>query len=133
MRAVLKFAVPPLIIAGGIIGFGSAGLAQESSSGKADYEASCAACHGSEGKGDGPRSGELRAKPPNLTILARRNDGVFPSEVLYQIIDGRKTLRAHGTFEMPVWGNTFQATGSGSGPEHRIRALIGYLKSIQVE
>ena len=69
---------------------------------------SCAACHGLNGKGEGPVSAELKTKPSELTLIAKRNDGVFPADVLYRIIDGRRTFRAHGTYEMPVWGFVFR-------------------------
>lgn len=122
-----------LIIANMIIGFSTYGLAQDIDSAKMDYESNCGSCHGKNGQGDGPRSEQLRAKPPNLTELAKNNGGVFPSEVLYQIIDGRRTTRAHGTHEMPVWGNVFRTFGPEYIVRNRILAIIGYLKSIQVK
>jgi mono/diheme cytochrome c family protein len=128
-RSVLKW----LIVAGTIIGFSTFAIAQDIDFGKMDYESSCGSCHGKEGKGDGPLSEELRTKPPNLTVLAKNNDGVFPGEVLYQIIDGRKTIRAHGSFEMPVWGYVFLNFGPDYIARNRISAIINYLKSIQVK
>jgi mono/diheme cytochrome c family protein len=98
-----------------------------------DYETSCASCHGKSGKGDGPVAAELRTRPPDLTILARKNDGVFPGEVLYQIIDGRKTIRAHGTYEMPVWGFVFQSASGDEAIKSRIFGIIDYLKSMQIK
>jgi hypothetical protein len=76
-------------------------------------------------KGDGPVGETLRTRPPDLTLLAKKNEGVFPAEVLYQIIDGRKTLRAHGNYEMPVWG--------GSISRNRILAIADYLRSLQAK
>src|SRR5262245_7081187 len=64
--------------------------------GYTSYETNCAACHGQNGKGDGPVSAELRTKPSDLTLIAKKNGGVFPGDVLYRIIDGRRTIRAHG-------------------------------------
>ena len=93
----------------------------------------CAACHGQNGKGDGSVSAELRTKPSDLTLIAKRNGGVFPTEVLYQIIDGRRTIRAYGTYEMPVWGSVFQSSGPENVARNRILAIIDYLKSIQLK
>jgi len=108
--------------------------AEETSAAKADYQATCASCHGKTGKGDGPLVPDLKTQPPNLTLLAKNNDGVFPTEVLYRIIDGRKTIRAHGTYDMPVWGSLFQRTGNNEeAVKERISGLIGYLKSIQTK
>ena len=50
----------------------------------------CATCHGVDGRGAGPMASELRRLPPSLTSYAVRNGGVFPSERLRTIIDGRR-------------------------------------------
>ncbi|HEY7245137.1 MAG TPA: cytochrome c [Xanthobacteraceae bacterium] len=127
----MKFALRPLITVTAIIGFSTCGSAEDTNLGKIDYESSCAACHGQNGKGDGPVSPELRTKPSDLTLIAKKNGGVFPSEVLYRIIDGRRTVRAHGTFEMPVWGLVFRSE-SEDVARKRILAIIDYLKTIQI-
>src|SRR6516225_12153571 len=93
--SAIATAIKGLIIAMAISGFSTCGFAEETNIGKMDYESSCAACHGLNGKGDGPVSAELRTKPNDLTLLAKNNGGVFPTDVLYQIIDGRRTVRAH--------------------------------------
>ena len=132
-REVLLLTLRPLMVAGVIItGFATSAFCEDGDSGKAAYEASCAECHGQSGKGDGPAGAELRAKPPNLTSMAKRNGGIFPTEIVYRVIDGTRTRRAHGNYEMPVWGSVF-----GSEPEdvvrRRILAIIGYLQAIQVK
>lgn len=133
MQSALRFTATSLIISCVLTGSLTMASGQDASSAKSDYEANCAACHGRNGKGDGPVGQELRTRPPDLTILARKNDGVFPSQVLYQIIDGRRTIRAHGTYDMPVWGSAFQATGADRNVENRISAIVSYLKSIQIK
>jgi mono/diheme cytochrome c family protein len=132
-RQAVKFVLKSIILAGTIGGFSTYGLAEDIDLGKTEYEASCAACHGQTGKGDGPVSEELRTKPPDLTLIAERNGGVLPADVLYRIIDGRKTLRAHGTYEMPVWGPTFLPSGSEDAVRGRILAIIAYLRNIQLK
>ena len=72
--------------------------------GKAEYLANCANCHGADGKGAGPHSGSLKKRPADLTLLAKRNHGVFPVSVVYQLIDGRGSERQHLSDEMPIWG-----------------------------
>jgi mono/diheme cytochrome c family protein len=126
-------AIKRLIIASVISGFSTCGFAEETNLGKMDYESSCAACHGENGKGDGAVKVELKTKPTDLTLLANNNGGVFPTDVLYQIIDGRRTVRAHGTFEMPVWGFEFQRSGSDDVTRNRILAIVAYLRSIQLK
>jgi mono/diheme cytochrome c family protein len=124
-------AVKWLIIAGTVIGFSAYSSAQNIDVGKMEYRSSCAACHGIEAKGDGPVSKELKTPPADLTVLTKNNNGVFPYDKVYQVIDGRNsTIASHGTREMPIWGYRF-------GPpqafrfKNRILAVIDYLKTIQ--
>jgi mono/diheme cytochrome c family protein len=102
-------------------------------SGAALFRSYCAACHGGDARGAGPVASELRRLPPNLTTFAMRNGGVFPSERLRQIIDGRG-ISSHGDREMPVWGDAFKRTRGGPTAEAikaRIDAIIDYLANIQ--
>jgi hypothetical protein len=96
-----------LIIVGSIAGFSAFASAQDADVGKAEYYSSCAACHGIDAKGNGPVSKELNTHPTDLTLLAKKNNGVFPVNRLQQIIDGRESLASHGTREMPIWGYRF--------------------------
>ena len=130
-RIAVTAAFKGLIIANTIIGFTAWASAQDIDVGKMQYQSSCAACHGVDAKGDGPVSKELKTHPADLTVLAKNNNGVFPYDMVYQVIDGRNSkIGSHGTREMPVWGYRF-------GPKHamrfkkRILAVIDYLKSIQ--
>ena len=63
----------------------------------------CASCHGAEGRGDGPAAGALATQPPDLTALRQEVPELMKS------IDGSRTLRAHGSAAMPVWGPIFEA------------------------
>lgn len=93
----------------------------------------CASCHGVTGHGDGPIAGEFRKIPPDLTKYSARNGGVFPSERLREIIDGRG-VPAHGNREMPVWGDAFRTGRDRLSTEEvraRIDAIVAYLKAIQ--
>lgn len=67
----------------------------------------CAACHGVDGKGGGVAAPALAKSPPDLTRLARNAGGEFPLGRVLRTIDGRDTLRAHGSADMPVWGEVF--------------------------
>lgn len=96
------------ITAAVIIGLGSPTWAQVFDAGQAEYRSSCATCHGIDGKGKGPISAELRMPPPDLTVLAKKNNSVFPFSSVYEVIDGRKVIIAHGTRDMPVWGWRFR-------------------------
>ena len=82
--------------------------AQEVDLGKLEYDTSCAACHGTDGKGNGPASAALKKPAPNLTTLSKANGGVFPLSSVYAVIDGGQAVIAHGSREMPIWGFRFK-------------------------
>jgi mono/diheme cytochrome c family protein len=94
------------IVAFAIVSGGQA-VAEVLDPGKAEYHSSCAPCHGMDGKGNGPISAELKAMPPDLSVVAKKNNGVFPFNSVYEMIDGRKTVIAHGTRDMPIWGDRY--------------------------
>jgi len=102
-----------LIIASAIVGYNTCALAQgDIDAGKIEFQSSCAVCHGADGKGNGPLSQELKSKVGSLTTLAKKNNGVFPLNTIYEIIDGRKQIATHGSRAMPIWG--FRYTPSPS-------------------
>jgi mono/diheme cytochrome c family protein len=93
----------------------------------------CASCHGIAGRGDGPMSPAMRKPPADLTKFAAMNGGVFPTERLRRIIDGRD-VPSHGDRTMPVWGITLRTSRGEGGYDTvaaRIHALVRYIQSIQ--
>ena len=103
-------------------------------SGGAVYKTYCAVCHGPDGKGDGPLASSLRMRPPDLTILARKNAGTFPKDQVMRIVDGRKGVKGHGGPDMPVWGDAFRNSKDGFSDEQvkeKIAAVVDYVESIQ--
>jgi len=109
--------------------------------GKREYDSNCASCHGEKGKGDGPVKPFLTKSPPDLTTLSKSNNGVFPFQRVIEVIDGRKTVAAHGSRDMPVWGADYLAKAKADytdvpyDPEAyvrtRISALIDYIHRLQ--
>jgi mono/diheme cytochrome c family protein len=93
----------------------------------------CASCHGLSGHGDGPVGGALRVRPPDLALIAKRNSDQFVAARIERIIDGRTVMTAHGTFEMPVWGDAFTRREglSDQSVKARIQAIVRYLATIQ--
>jgi mono/diheme cytochrome c family protein len=102
-------------------------------SGKQLFTSYCALCHGTDAKGGGPFSPQLKVWPPDLTILAKKNNGVFPTLHVSEIIDGEFDKPAHGSKEMPVWGPVFRslAQGKKDSAQRRITSLVKYLESLQ--
>lgn len=106
---------------------------EENEQGERDYINHCANCHGTNGKGNGPKSKELVSTPTDLTLLSKINGGSFPETAVYNIIDGRRVSDFHGQ-EMPIWGERFkEVEGDEEAVDERISNLIEYLKSIQVK
>ena len=139
-----------LIVISLIADFAAAAQAQDFDIGKSEFQSSCASCHGADAKGNGPVSDQLKIPSPDLTMLAKNNNGVFPTNAVYETIDGLKTIPAHGTREMPIWGERFNpiinlphnvdpSYWKMAGPEQspevvvrtRILAVIDYLSRVQ--
>jgi mono/diheme cytochrome c family protein len=93
----------------------------------------CASCHGVDGKGDGPAAPAFKTPPSDLTTLAKRNGGKFPVFRVRSILDGQRTLVAHGNQEMPVWGPVLRAVSGGNETivKMRIANLSRYVESLQ--
>lgn len=102
-------------------------------SGQARFTQYCAVCHGASAKGDGPFANLMTTKPADLTMLAKNNNGEFPFGRVYDTIDGRNILAAHGTTDMPIWGREMKDSGLGAETDLRGRLVetIVYLRSIQ--
>src|SRR6185436_6682940 len=106
----------------------------QTADGRALFLTYCASCHGRDAHGGGPVAEALRSRPPSLTEFAVKNRGVFPAERIHRIIDGSdQSVRAHGSFEMPVWGDAFRKREGLSDElvRARIEAIVRFLGSIQ--
>ncbi len=99
-----KHASKWVIVASVTVGFSAVALAQDFDAGKSEFQSSCATCHGTDGKGKGPLSEQLRVAPADLTMLAKKNNGVFPVSAVYETIYGIRRIIAHGPPDMPIWG-----------------------------
>ena len=96
------------------------------------FQAHCAACHGENGSGHGPLASALKAKVPDLTVLAKNNKGQFPSALVRKIIVGEDVLISHGSREMPIWGPIFhQIESDQDWGNVRVENLVKYLQTIQ--
>jgi hypothetical protein len=70
---------------------------------------------------------------PDLTTLARRNNGKFSaSDVQGHITGTDRMVPAHGSADMPVWGPVFRAlSGDEAGRTLRLTNLVRYIESMQ--
>jgi mono/diheme cytochrome c family protein len=122
-------------------------VAEKDPIGADEYRVSCLTCHGADGKGNGPTAKYLTVKPADLTVLSKNNTGqypdfkagTFPFFHVFQVIDGRTLVAAHGDRSMPIWGNRYQQdAGETYGPmgsekaiRGRILELVYYIQGIQ--
>jgi len=105
------------------------------SNGKRDFGELCVQCHGATGTGEGRTLTE--ATPPDLTLLSRKNQGKFPFEHVYKVVDGREMTESHRRAAMPFWGQILQKRGqentseSDAAVKARILNIVEYIKAIQ--
>ena len=106
--------------------------------GKELFHEYCSVCHGVDAKGNGsmydPLSAEesRRVPPADLTVLSERNAGKFPADRVRDAIYSKGSIPAHGTPNMPAWGDVFY--NQKSNPkliDARVRNLTAYIESLQ--
>jgi Cytochrome c len=103
---------------------------------KTDFQNFCAQCHGVDGKG-GSNLGDIQG--PDLTHLSQKHGGKFPSQEVYEVIDGRKKLAGHERLlAMPLWGEFLQPQGvpkdvAEAKAKSRINALVHYIQTLQAK
>ena len=85
--------------------------------GEALYRRNCASCHGVSGRGDGPAAQSLVTRPTDLTQMR------MSVQQLMEVIDGRHAVPAHGSSEMPVWGEIFEQVHLDTNHAKRLALL----------
>jgi len=129
-----------LALAAGLVATSASGVGQQRDSptygvsGSYTYRTYCAACHGERGKGDGPLAESLRFHPPDLTQMAKRNGGDYPTQTVRKIVDGRRPVEGRGGPDMPVWGDAFKNAETGFDDEQvraKIASVVDHVKALQ--
>jgi mono/diheme cytochrome c family protein len=137
----LAFATLMLMMAASSLGTAAFAQKEKVDVGKQEFQTHCAACHGIDAKGNGIDTYNLEVAPPDLTLLARNNAGVFPIGHIVEVIDGRAQIKSHGAREMPLWGKRYAASAAeifANSPYEqeayirgRVLILVDYLRRIQ--
>ncbi len=135
MSIFVRSLVGPLV---GVL-FASAALADGvhgDDAGKRLYAHYCSSCHGKQGKGDGSLAPILAIEPADLTQLARERGEDFSFLTLLRSIDGRATVRGHGSRDMPVWGEVLGARPGAPMAEQlrgagKLLLITEYVESLQ--
>jgi mono/diheme cytochrome c family protein len=102
-------------------------------SGKQTYMQYCAACHGTDARGNGPAAIVLKTSPPDLTTLAKRHGGKFPYDYVFDVLRFGTRFVSHGSSDMPIWGPIFGSMENydEAAVRKRVKDLSDYLASIQ--
>ncbi|WP_298857880.1 c-type cytochrome [uncultured Sulfitobacter sp.] len=101
------------------------------------FDKHCTSCHGRTAEGDGPLASGFAIPPANLTLIAQRNGGTFPTAgVMAQIngYTGRHQLGGMPEFEEVIQSPLVDwASPSGEviPTPQSLLALATYLESIQ--
>jgi len=136
LKRMAYFVVSILLILPGLA------VSEMDSIGKLEFQKNCAACHGLDGTGaNSPFLDFMKKAPPDLTLIVKNNDGVYPYKRIFAMIENPDRNRAHGSSDMPVWGDRYgmevnEKIGSldpryAKEVEARILELVFYLASIQ--
>jgi mono/diheme cytochrome c family protein len=101
-------------------------------SGAEMFHAYCAVCHGDNGKGGGPAATALKTAPADLTALSAKHNGKFPALEVQQFIQGENGPSAHGTRDMPMWGDVFKTLSAEKEVTLiRVKNLSDYIAGLQ--
>ncbi|MDU8946641.1 c-type cytochrome [Ovoidimarina sediminis] len=111
---------------------------ETTNAGRTLYVQNCAACHGVDGRGDGPKGVGLNTPPADLTKIAARRDGMWPALEIMDILSGysRNILPRE---DMPVVVNILDNEMSEFDPGNgepilmptKLIAVAHYLESLQ--
>jgi hypothetical protein len=93
----------------------------EQDAGRREFLENCAVCHGADGKGTSPSDTTLRTKPADLTVLAKKNHGIFSPDTVYKLIEDGTAGRGHLSGDMPLWSCQQPASDTGPGTTRKRR------------
>ncbi len=98
------------------------------------YATFCADCHGRDAAPPGPLASGRKLRAPDLRLLARRNEGVFPLREVEKLLSGTNQAPIiHGGIDMPVWAPVLshQMGDREISAAEAAHSLARYLESLQ--
>jgi len=102
------------------------------------YQNLCATCHGVDGTGNGVAAVALEINAPDLTLITRSHEGIFPRKKIKKVIAGNHPSAWTDESPMPAWEGQFMYAKTGLSSfqreayaRNRIHALTVYLEDIQ--
>jgi mono/diheme cytochrome c family protein len=112
-----------------------AGRHPSTASGRETFLKYCASCHGEDGKGNGQAAIAIETPLPDLTTLLRRHEGKYPAGYVSAVLKFGKSLAAHGSEDMPVWGSRFKTLDPVRDPtgQQHVDDVVAYIGSLQAK
>ena len=88
-----------------------------------------------DAKGNGPAAFAMRTPPVDLTMLARRHEGRYPAGYVVALLQFGRSLAAHGSEDMPVWGSRFKEIDPVRDPtgQQHVDDVVFYIGTLQVK
>jgi hypothetical protein len=79
-----------------------------------------------------PAAPALKQSPSDLTQLSKKNGGKFPDMRFATIVQGDSVVPAHGSRDMPMWGDIFRSIQRDDAlVKLRVHNLAEYVASLQ--
>lgn len=100
-------------------------------SGAEEFIRYCSVCHGLDAKGTGALAKSLKKVPADLTQIKKNNKGHFPFSRIARMVRDGGNVEAHGSTEMPAWGEVFRDHVDPIMSRALIFELTLYLEEIQ--
>ncbi len=142
-NAIMKILTPLYLLFGVALAFGAGEPGKtikrvpvtdaNSINGQTLFTHYCAVCHGPDAKGTGPAADALKKAPADLTQIARKAGGNFPEVHVMRVIKGDDIVGAHGSRDMPIWGELFTSLRGKETADLRVNALMKYIESVQAK
>jgi mono/diheme cytochrome c family protein len=108
------------------IGLATAAQAGDPAAGKAVFEANCASCHGTTGKGDGPVGAALNPPPRNFTVgefkFDANGDGKPGEDADLKLVIQKGAMAFGGSALMAPWPTL---------NDQQIEDIIAYIRTLK--
>ncbi len=95
------------------------------------FAENCTVCHGIQGKGGGPLAEAMGLAPPDLTALAARTKGAFPSDHVLSILREGGGETAEGDKAMPMWDKIFSHECGEDYGKRAVTEIERYIDAMQ--
>lgn len=108
---------------------------EQIAAGRSSFRAYCAGCHGPEARGNGPAAPAMKITPADLTTISQRNGGTFPTERIFQRIDGYGRTDTTDGLQMlhfgDIWRGDNPTAAERQEVKQRIDELVAFIETLQ--